>query len=173
MFGSIKAGYYRRFSRFFNKYDEQCIAATIAAVTHPHFKTRWIHEDFQSAIEIEYIRELLIRDCLAIPHLDNNNNETYSKSTPESKKDKKRFQYRFSTANTNTSYQQNSLQRESAMRVEVSTWLGLPDTDDENDLSMLKGHDFPNIRQLFIKYNTIISSSAPVERLFSFASEYL
>lgn len=58
-----------------------------------------------------------------------------------------------------------------SIRVEVSSWLAASETNDEHDLSSLQGR-FPHIRDLFIKYNTILASSAPVERLFSFASKY-
>ena len=48
--------------------------------------------------------------------------------------------------------------------LEVLQYLNDPDTS----LQML--HRYPLIKQVFLKYNTALISSAPVERLFSFGS---
>lgn len=60
----VREGFERRFARFFTADDEQCIAATIAAVSHPHFKTRWIHEKYQKRQYLDNIRELLVSKAL-------------------------------------------------------------------------------------------------------------
>lgn len=60
---------------------------------------------------------------------------------------------------------------ENAIRIEVMSFLSSCATDDDSDLKQLDS--FPHIRRLFIKYNTILASSAPVERLFSYAAMIL
>lgn len=56
---------------------------------------------------------------------------------------------------------------ESSIRMEVISFLSDPCTDD---LKILK--KYPHIRKVFIKYNSILPSSAPIERVFSYASKY-
>lgn len=50
---------------------------------------------------------------------------------------------------------------------EFLTYLHKPRSNAIDNLSELSS--FPVVRHLFLKYNTPIPSSAPVERLFSFA----
>lgn len=57
-----------------------------------------------------------------------------------------------------------------AKEQDVLRFLSTPRSTDENDLVEL--HHHPSIRKIFLKYNTPITSSAPVERLFSYAGTY-
>lgn len=63
---SVKAGFEKRFKRFFNRHDDHCIAATIASVTHPHFKLRWLHNKYQTKSYVDHVRELLITKATEI-----------------------------------------------------------------------------------------------------------
>lgn len=60
----IYDGFQKRFGHFFDLQNEQCVAATIAAVTHPHFKTRWIHDDYNNRRYMDKIREILISKAM-------------------------------------------------------------------------------------------------------------
>lgn len=57
---SVQRGFCKRFSKFFDVNDDQYEAATIAAVTHPYFKIRFLHKQYQTKKNIDDIRELLI-----------------------------------------------------------------------------------------------------------------
>lgn len=50
---------------------------------------------------------------------------------------------------------------------DITTFLRKPCAENENDLTQLGQHPF--VAELFKKFNAICTSSAPVERLFSYA----
>lgn len=52
---------------------------------------------------------------------------------------------------------------------EILNYLQLPCTAELDCFSQL--NQFPIIKKMFLKYNTALPSSAPVERLFSFAGK--
>lgn len=54
---------------------------------------------------------------------------------------------------------------------EILNYLQLPCAAKSDCFSQL--HQFPNVKRLSLKYNTALPSSAPVERLFSFAGKCL
>lgn len=57
------------------------------------------------------------------------------------------------------------------VQTEILNYLQLPCSAKLDCLSQL--NQFPNIKKMFLKYNTALPSSAPVEFLFSFAGEKL
>lgn len=72
----------------------------------------------------------------------------------------KKFNYSFNKPQTSP---ENETLR--TMKVEVLSYLSAPSPADENDLSQFK--DYPNIRRVFAKFNTLLTSLAPVEQFFS------
>lgn len=79
-----------------------------------------------------------------------------------SDKEKAGFQYRFMDSDV----PQETLAKEQ----DVLRFLSSPRSSAERDLFQLNQH--PTVRRIFLKYNTPITSSAPVERLFSYAGKF-
>lgn len=77
---------------------------------------------------------------------------------------KRKFKYSFERADI----QQN---QEDDLMSEVIAYLQSPYSEDENNLDQLAAHK--HIQVLFLKFNGILTSSAPVERLFSLGSKLL
>lgn len=63
---SVKAGFKKRFKRFFVRNDEHGTAALIASVSHPHFKRRWMHKKYQSKSYSDYIREKMVEKAIEL-----------------------------------------------------------------------------------------------------------
>lgn len=121
----------------------------LASVTLPNIKTNFIKDDD----DIIFTKNLLVAECLKM------------------KKDKSDFS---TTQQAPTSVQEDSfiisysklrdIRRrsiESEIESEVARYL----CDNRNEISIL--NEYPNVRAVYFKYNTTISSSAPVERVFS------
>lgn len=151
---AVTCGLETRFSKFINLEDEISI---LASISHPFFKMRWVknhlikkHETilscFKSAVKRENSNEVI-------------NDNAIHKPTKWDGSDK--FVDFFDLENPDES--SASVFKENIIEIEILNYL----KDPQTDLFML--NRYPSIKKLFLKYNTILPSSAPVERLFSFA----
>ncbi|XP_043282530.1 uncharacterized protein [Venturia canescens] len=132
-------------------FSETNVDAAIAAISHPRFKGRWltqfseveqrrIHQRFIEAVSFEASTE-------ASSSINVNLDEDFQ----------------FGTSSLTIDEFEPSLSQ-GEVKAEVTRYL----KSQEIDLMMLE--KFPNIRKTFLKYNTPLPSSAPVERLFSYAT---
>jgi len=137
-----------RFDFFLNLAPE-ANHAILATCFHPTFKLRWVPE-MTTDREKKRIQNLCINeiDCSA----KQNSSEIESHSSEESEESFIIF-----------SSEPDQFRQQSSNELEFISFLN----DKNKSLSCLD--NYPKIKKLFIKYNTSLTSSASVERLFSFA----
>ncbi|XP_043286912.1 uncharacterized protein [Venturia canescens] len=132
-------------------FSETNIDAAIAAISHPRFKGRWLtqyNEVEQRTVHQRFIEAVTLQASILA-------------SSPINEYQDDDFQFGTSTL-TIEEFTPSLSQGE--IKSEVTRYL----KSKESDLAMLE--KFPNIRKTFLKYNTPLPSSAPVERLFSYAT---
>jgi hypothetical protein len=140
----------KRFDLFFDLSPE-INEAILATCFHPNFKLRWI-PDYISDKQKKRIQNLCIN---VTENFKNEYNNEYETNANSSKDSEDCFFVFTSQPEINKQQTQNEL--------ELITYF-----NDQNKL-LNSLNNYPTIKKLFIKYNTSLCSSAPVERLFSFA----
>lgn len=139
----------KRFKQFFDVEGNGEIAA-VAALSHPQFKTAWLHCLSPEAQEKVF-------SILNSPLLNDEVQKSQLSTVPSS------FIYDFGQA-TNDS----SLMRMINRSVEQNEFLSYLKSQCTSDFTCL--NSYPQVKEIFLKYNTPLPSSAPVERLFSYAT---
>ncbi|XP_071581983.1 uncharacterized protein [Temnothorax nylanderi] len=150
MIEAIVDGVDRRFEKIFD-FSKPDIDAVIAAISHPQFKGRWlvpysrdvqknIHERFLVAVSRESSQEV-----------QSSVNQNYDDD------------FEFGHTNLTIDEFRPSLSQ-GELTAEVTRHL----KSKEIQLDMLE--NYPSIRKTFVKYNTPLPSSAPVERMFSYTT---
>ena len=142
---AVMDGIEKRFGSWFN--DDDLILAT---VTMPQFRLRWCTDDECK----EKARTLLKREMNRISIASVNDPAPTAQSSEDTDEE---F---FAFASTIT-VQNNSIQQEMELYL----------SDEAKQLDSVK--KYPTLKETFLKYNTPIPSSAPVERLFSTGGQIL
>lgn len=138
----------KRFHPFFAIEGNGEIAA-IAALSHPYFKSSWLH---CLSIEAQENVSLILRKFLSEIEV-----HTEPCIVPTD-----------STFNFGQPTNETSLSRMINQSVEYNEFLTYLKSPCTNEFTCL--NNFPLIKKIFLKYNKILPSSAPVERLFSYAT---
>ena len=159
LLNAILQGFQRRFCKFLMLHpptEVECKYAVIAAACNPQFKLRWltINPQHNTSLMKKMVQEMLLTamkncNCSSVCESDD------AKRSPHSSDEF--FGYE-EAPNDNVSSDDGSKDE-----MELLHYLG----DNRTSISSLE--DYPRIRRVFMKYNTPLPSSAPVERLFSFA----
>jgi len=133
----------------------------IAAVSHPKFKLSWVPLRYMNLCKKLFITEC----CLRI----NTETKPTNLTVTQSDKDDSDDDFFDSICNDNdfTSPTESESRNSNLANLQALTFLNLK----KKDLDIL--NDFPVIKEVFLKYNTTIPSSAAVERLFSKAVQVL
>jgi len=141
----------KRFGNYLDFTSPESLNAAMAALSYPRFKKRWL-----TCVKTEFHDKLIqIFKKTANEILIEKNSPLESEKSPENQTTDDFFDFGSSSL-TLTGIPKSEL--------EVLHYFA----DEENDLQNL--NKYPTIKQVFIRYNTPLPSSAPVERLFSFAT---
>lgn len=136
-----------RFQKFFNIEDEGEMAA-LAALTHPRFKNRWnqcLSRELQNKVKL-----------IALQALEKLTNDERTENQPVIEDDFFEF---------GPTVQNNSpLSCQGDHEIKLMRFL------QSSSTSLQSLENFPLIKRIFIKCNTSLPSSAPVKRLFSYAT---
>lgn len=135
-----------RFCKYY-LFESQNIDLLLAAVTIPQIKTTFIAKDEH----IIYVKQLLIAECKRLRSETVIDDATQPVPAPSTSDD---FLISFAR-----DVRRDSIEGE--IESEVSRFL----CDQRKEIATL--NEYPNVREVYFKFNTTLSSSAPVERVFS------
>lgn len=140
----------KRFCRYFD-FNETTYDLIVAAVSNPKFKTNFI----ENCIHQQKAIKMLSEECLNRFDRSSNaaNNNANLNTNVQSEDD---FFISFASV---SSQRRNSI--ENSIDSEVSRYIA----DDRKEIEML--NDYPLVKKTYLKFNTTLSASAPIERVFS------
>lgn len=139
-----------RFKYFFHFSSDESMNAAIAAISHPAFKNRWMVR-----LDLATQNKIMLAFTEAVTREVNALEEVNVSQKSNTNSGKSNFFH----------YGQDDTE-EYAPVTEISNQILQFLNDDYREFSMLDR--YPAVKQVFLKYNTPLPSSAPVERLFTY-----
>lgn len=162
-------GIQRRFSNFVNLTAE-VNDAIIASLTIPKFKFKWLNafkvkdKSLRSVADLQKVVTNAIHEMIKAETDNCFHNELDAFEKHKSTAEDLFFEFNTDEQYNNTNSEESKSKLKNDIELEVLHYINDPSTD------VVCLNNYPNIKKLFVKYNTVLPSSAPVERLFSFAS---
>ena len=163
LLNAVSGGFQSRFGEFLKfipPTDSAVKAAILATTSNAQFKLRWltINPEYNNAESKKIIQDMLVA-AVKNATMASTFGPTDLAADSDSSSDTF-FAYEGSEATTSTSC---TFSEDSQYEMEVLKYLA----DSRHSINSLE--DFPGCKNVFLRYNTPLPSSAAVERLFSFA----
>lgn len=162
---SVTEGFKKRYNKYLNldkisTFDNDCVMAILSSSSNPQIKLKWltIKLDYNTSKMKKTVQGMLTSAVKAVESSDpsainRNDDDSQNKNSEESADE---F-FEFENSPSDETSKQNT------QEMEVLKFL----SDESTSTKSLE--QYPGVRQVFVKYNTPLPSSAPVERLFSYA----
>ncbi|KAE9522359.1 hypothetical protein AGLY_017237 [Aphis glycines] len=154
---AISKGLEKRFKAVLDLNLPESKPYILASVSHPKFRLNWVPPIF-----IQTFKSLFLSECNLVGSI---NSSQLSQSTNSEDSDDF-FECIMPSSQLSDTYGSCSL----SANVQALTFLDIKKKETKN-LHIL--NQYPIVKQVFLKYNTTLPSSAPVERLFSAGSQIL
>lgn len=145
-----------------NTDNQKTVSAALASVCHPKFKLRWVNLCERNTVDglqcntSDYIKKLFLNTINEVATPYDNNYQNVDSHSHDDKENTDFFEFEV-ISSSNTPFQ-------GERELQALQYLQDPDVN----ISML--NKYPLVKRLFLKFNTTLPSSAPVERLFSYAT---
>jgi hypothetical protein len=151
----LQSGLMKRFGDILSLDNIQIItskqkALIIATTSHPYFKLRWCPNEEMKP----FVQDLFLQEVVRVNSVSQLNESTSLDASSSAQSDDEFYGF-------------TSVVHQSDYHLSAAQYL----QDSSHDFQQLKL--YPAIARVFIKFNTTIPSSAPVERLFSAAGQIL